>query len=50
MGKNIKRNRKRIGLVFRTINGKTHPVLLPARRIVKQGFDLQEQLSNDLVE
>lgn len=50
--KNIKRNKKKkkIWLVFTTINGKTNPVPLPARRIVKQGFDLQEWLSEGLVE
>lgn len=35
---------------FATINGKTNPVLLPARRTAEKGFDLQEQLSKGLVE
>lgn len=50
MGKKTLKGTKKIWLVFTTINGKTNPVPLPARRIVKQGFDLQERLSEGLVE
>lgn len=45
-----KRSRKKIWMDFATINGKTNPVLLPARRTAEKGFDLQEQLSKGLVE
>lgn len=41
---------KKVWMDFATINGKTHPVPLPAMRAAEYGFDLQEQLSNGLVE